>query len=389
MFALKAKKMVTPLRIVEDAVLVIDGEKIRFAGAAVNVPVPEGIEVLDLGDKILCPGFIDIHHHGAAGARASGGVDAVKKIGQFLPSTGCTAWLPTVNAKEHCVEIVKVMKSGGTGGADIPGIHMEGPFLAPKALEGRPEVDAHLLKPDVRALNSIQEAAEGHVLLMGFGIEMPGSFDVIREAGRIGILPAVAHTKGDYELFMRAVDAGIRHATHIYNVMTRMHHRKPGIVGGILTCDEITGELIGDGLHVHPAALDIAIRCKGTDKVALITDQSELAGMPDGRYQRPNGVFVIKKDGICRMEGFDESVDNTMAGSSLTIDFDLRTLVNKVGLKLHEAVKMASLTPARIVRIDKTKGSLEPLKDADIAVLNPDLTVEATYVKGQRRFSRQ
>lgn len=387
-FALKAKKLVTPLRVIDDGVVVVDGQKIKFVGSSANVQVPEGVEVTDLGDQILAPGFVDIHHHGAVGERASNGAAAVKKIGAFLPSTGCTSWLPTVNMPEHCQGVVQAMKEG-TGGADIPGIHMEGPFLEPKNLPGKPEADAHLLKPDIKFLEQIQAAAEGHVLLMGVGLTMEGSLDLIRALRGMGIVPSVAHTKTGYEGFMKAVDAGLKHATHIYNVMTGMHHRRPGVVGGVLTCDDVTGELIGDGFHVHPAAMDVVIRCKGVDKVALITDQSELAGMPDGRYLRPNGVAIIKKDGICRMEGFDEKQDNTMAGSTCTIDHNVRTMVNKVHMPLHDVLRMASLTPATIVGIAKNKGSLEPGKDADIVVLGSDLTVRETYVLGRKRFERK
>jgi len=386
MFALKAKKLVTPLRVIENGVIVVDGETIKYVGSEQNVTVPEGVQVQDLGDKILAPGFIDIHHHGAVGERASNGPEALTKIGLFLPSTGCTSWLPTVNAAEHCRDIVHLVKSGGTGGADIPGIHMEGPFLEPKDLPGSPEVDAHLAKPSVKLLEQIQEAAEGTVLLMGCGILMDGALDLIRAIRGMGIVPSIAHSKANYDQFMRAVDAGIRHATHIYNVMTRMHHRKPGIVGGVLTCDDVTGEIIGDSYHVHPAAINALMRCKGPGRVALITDQSELAGMPDGRYLGPNGVAIIKKDGICRMEGFDESTDNTMAGSTCTIDHNISIMVRRVGLSLKDACMMASLTPASIVGIAKTKGSLEPGKDADMVVMGPDLAVVATYVRGQRRF---
>ncbi|HHW27664.1 MAG TPA: N-acetylglucosamine-6-phosphate deacetylase [Firmicutes bacterium] len=386
MFALKAKTLVTPYRVIEDGVVVVDGEQIKYVGSSQNVCIPEGCEVTDLGDKILAPGCIDIHHHGAVGCRAWT-AEGVKKIGAFLPSTGCTSWLPTVNDAEHCRQIMQA-KREGTGGADIAGIHMEGPFLAPKNLPGKPEVDAHLRKPDLKLLEQIQEAAEGNVLLMGVGIEVEGALELIRGMRRLGIVPSVAHTKTDYATFMKAVDAGLRHATHLYNVMTGLHHRRPNVVGGVLTCDEVTTELIGDGFHVHPVAMDIAIRCKGVGKIALITDQSELAGLPDGRYERPNGVAIIKKDGICRMEGFDEKTDNTMAGSSLTIDHNVRTMVNKVGLSLKEVFTMAALTPATIVGINKTKGSLEPGKDADIVVWSKDLVVEAAYVKGQKRYSR-
>ena len=388
MFVLKGKKVVTPLRVIDDGVVIVDGQRLWAVGPSGNMVIPEGVEVVDWGDSILAPGFIDIHHHGAVGERATGGAEAVKKIGRFLPSTGCTSWLPTVGLEEHCPGVVQAMKEG-TNGADILGIHMEGPFLEPKGLPGRPEADSQLRPPDPHLLERIQEAAEGHVLIMGFGVRMEGALELIRLARQMGIVPAVAHTKATYEELMRAVDAGLKHATHIYNVMTPMHHRRPGVVGGALTCDQLTGELIGDGLHVHPVAMDVVIRCKGVDKVALITDQSELAGMPDGRYVRPNGVVVIKKNGICRMEGFDETQDNTMAGSTCTMDQDVRTLVDRVHLKLEDAIRMATLTPATIAGAENRKGSLEPGKDADIVVLGRDLSVQATYVRGRVSYRRE
>lgn len=386
-YALLAKTLVTPLRVIEDGVVLVEDGKISRVGSHKNVAV-EGVSVLDLGDSILAPGFIDIHHHGAAGHQAAEGAEAVRAIGKFLPSTGCTAWLPTVNAIPHCQGIVQAMKAG-TEGADIAGIDMEGPFQAPKNLPGHPEVDAHLRKPDVNLLNAIQAAAEGNVRIMGVGIELDGALDLIRAMRGLNIVPSVAHTKTTYERFMEAVDAGLAHATHLYNVMTGMHHRRPGVVGGILTCNAVTTELIGDGVHVHPAAMDVAIRCKGVGRIALITDESPLAGLPDGRYERPNGPAIIKKNGVCRMEGFEEGQDNTMLGSSFTIDHNLRTLVNKVGLPLADALQMASLTPAKIAGISKAKGSLEPGKDADIVVLDRDLTVRMTFVRGVKRFARE
>jgi N-acetylglucosamine-6-phosphate deacetylase len=385
-FALRAKMVVTPLRVIDDGVVVVEDGKIREARKAEGLVLGSDYPVLDLGDKILAPGFIDIHHHGAAGERASNGPEAVRKIAQFLPSKGCTAWLPTVNALEHCIGIVQAMK-GDTGGADIAGIDMEGPFQAPKDLPGRPEVDAHLRKPDIKLLEAIQEAAEGNVRIMGVGIELDGALELIRHMRRLGIVPSVAHTKTGYERFMEAVDAGLSHATHLYNVMTGMHHRRPNVVGGILTCDAVTTELIGDGVHVHPAALKVAVKCKGVDKIALITDQSWLAGVPDGRYERPDGPALIKKDGVCRMEGFEEGQDNTMLGSIHTIDHNVRNMVNVVGLSLQQVFQMTSSTPARIAGL-KNKGSLEVGKDADIVVLSRDLEVESTYVRGVKRFDR-
>ncbi|MEX0974706.1 MAG: N-acetylglucosamine-6-phosphate deacetylase [Bacillota bacterium] len=384
-FALKSRKVLTPQNVIEDGIVVVEDEKIKYVGRQSNIPVPEGAEVFDVGQDAVVPGFIDLHHHGALKVLASGSADDVQKISGFLPSSGCTSWLPTVNQKHLVRGIVEAYKAG-TVGADIAGIHMEGPFLAPVELPGASAQDAHLKKPDIRLLHEIQEEADGLVRLVGVGIEMDGALELIREIRRLGMMASVAHTKTTYERFLEAVDAGIGHVTHAYNNMPGMHHRKPGVVGGVLTCDQVTAELISDGFHVHAPAMDVLIRCKGTDRVAVITDSSALAGVPDGRYVRPNGVAVIKKNGIARLEGFDETQDNTMAGSVWTIDHNLRTLVEKVGVSFKDAVKMASLVPARIVGIDRRKGSLECGKDADIAVVDEKFNVKMTFVRGRKVY---
>ena len=160
--------------------------------------------------------------------------------------------------------------------------------------------------------------------------------------------------------FARAIEAGYHHATHLYNVMTGLHHRRPGIVGGFLTHDGTTCELICDGLHVHPWALDIAIRCKGPDRIAMITDLS-LAGAPEGDYPAGTvfpGVEIVVKDGIARVKGSNPMQDNTMAGSTMLQNVGVRNVL-KLGYSLPIAFRMASLTPARIMDVDKQKGSLE------------------------------
>lgn len=386
-FAIKSKRVFTPQNFIENGIVVVEDQKITYVGRQANFRVPEAMPVVDAGEDSVVPGFIDLHHHGALGVLASGSADDVQKISAFLPASGCTSWLPTVGEKHLVRGIVEAYKAG-TVGADIAGIHMEGPFLAPVDLPGASEQDAHLKRPDVRLLNEILEEAEGLVRLVGVGIEMPGALELIREIRRLGVMASVAHTKTTYERFLEAVDAGIGHVTHAYNNMTGMHHRKPGVVGGVLTCDQVTAEVISDGFHVHPPAIDVLIRCKGTDRVAVITDSSSLAGMPDGRYVKPNGVAVIKKGGIARLEGFDETKDNTMAGSVWTIDHNLRTLAEKVGVSFRDAVKMASLVPARIAGIDRSKGSLECGKDADIAVVDDKFNVKMTFVRGRKAYER-
>jgi len=383
--AIKTHRLITPVQDLRDAVILIEGKEIASVGSQSNIPIPDSAKVIDVGDKIVAPGFIDLHHHGAVGVLAADGAEAVKKIGQHLVKTGITAWLPTVNTLDSLEGIVTA-KENGTGGAAIIGIHMEGPFLAPKGIPGFEAVDKGLREPSIREFMQFVEVAEGNLKLMGIAPELDGALELVREMRRVGVVPAVAHTKATYEQFMMAVEAGIRHTTHTYNVMTGMHHRKPGVVGGVLTCDQATAELIADGYHVSPVAMDILVRCKGVDKVALISDNVPLAGMPDGAYEM-FGRRVVKRDGISRLEGSTPGMDGTMAGSEWPLNHGIHNLIDLVGISLPNAIRMATLTPATIIGADSYKGSIEPGKDADLVVIDEKMQVHLTMVEGEVVFS--
>jgi N-acetylglucosamine-6-phosphate deacetylase len=167
--------------------------------------------------------------------------------------------------------------------------------------------------------------------------------------------------------------------------MTGLHHRKPGAVGGALTCDQVSAELIADGYHVSPPAMDILIRCKGPDQVAVITDNVPLAGLPDGTYPMYGGT-VVKRNGISRLQGSTSDMDGTMAGSEWPLNHNVHNLVNLVGITLPNAIRMATLTPATIIGLDALKGSIEPGKDADVAVIDEAIQVYLTMVRGQIVF---
>jgi N-acetylglucosamine-6-phosphate deacetylase len=382
--AIKTHRLITPVQDLRDAVILIEGKEIASVGSQSNISIPDSAKVIDVGDRIVAPGFIDLHHHGAVGVLAADGAEATKKIGQHLVKTGTTAWLPTVNTLDSLKGIVTA-KEDGTGGAAIIGIHMEGPFLAPKGIPGFEVVDKGLRGPSIREFTQFVEAAEGNLKLMGIAPELDGALELVREMRRVGVVPAVAHTKATYEQFMMAVEAGVRHTTHTYNVMTGMHHRKPGVVGGVLTCDQVTAELIADGYHVSPVAMDILVRCKGVDKVALISDNVPLAGMPDGTYEM-FGRRVIKRDGISRLVGSTPGMDGTMAGSEWPLNHGIHNLIDLVGISLPNAIRMATLTPATIIGADSYKGSIEPGKDADLVVIDEKMQVHLTVVEGEVVF---
>jgi len=374
-----ARTAVTPTEVLSDPVVVVRGGKIIEVARRGAFELPADAELLDLGDLTLVPGFVDIHIHGALGSRADESPEAVLKMSEFVSKHGTTAFLPTVNSLKGVNNVVaaqQILAGSLPRGAGIVGIHMEGPFLAPKNLPGAGQVDAHLLPPDLGYLRECWEASAGLLKIMGVGIELDGAIPLIKALRDYGIVPAVAHTKATYEAFRAAVLAGVRHATHLYNVMTGMHHRAPGVVGGVLSSDQVTAELIGDGFHVHPAAMEVALRCKGPERLALITDMTQFAGLPDGEYGH-----VTVKDGIARLKGFDASRDNTIAGSVWPIEVGLKNVL-ALGHRLKDAVRMTTLTPATIAGLSAYKGSIEPGKDADLVALNDAVDVVMTMVRG-------
>lgn len=378
-WAVKAKRVLTPQRELTDTAVIIDGTQIGAVLPASNLPA-EGLQIVDVGDCYLVPGFLDIHHHGAVGVRAEQGADAVKKISEYLPRTGTTSWLPTVNSKAG-IEAVVTARRSGLPGADAVGIHMEGPYLAPKGLPGE---EAEIPHVDKAEIDEFLAASEGLLRLVGVAPELPGALEGIKHLYEHGVVVAAAHTKISYEELMAAIDHGLRHVTHIYNVMSGFHHRRPGMVGGVLATDELTGELIADGYHVHPVAMEILIRCKGVSRIALITDNTAYAGMPDGDY----GEFV-KRDGVVRRAGFDAGTVHTLAGSVWPMDHNLRTLLSQVNITLRDAITMATLTPARIVGVDDAKGSIAPGRDADLTVLDSNLVPAMTVVRGRVVYLRE
>jgi N-acetylglucosamine-6-phosphate deacetylase len=373
--AVVASRVITPLEELQPGVVLVAGGKIMAVGRAGNVTIPAGAEVVDVGPHTIAPGFVDLHIHGALGKLAGESAASALSIARYLPSTGTTSWLPTVSGLQSIGHVVEAMKTQQEG-ASIAGIHMEGPYLAPKELPHEGQVAPPV--PTVAELEGLLAAGSGSIRLMGIAPELGNSHAVIAAMRRAGVVPAVAHSKADYDTFMRAVEVGVRHATHAYNVMTGMHHRRPGIVGGVLTCDQITAELIADGYHVHPVAMEVLIRCKGPARVALITDSSRYQGLPDGDYGR-----VTKKDGIVRQKGYDSTVDHTMAGSVWPLNKGVANVVRLVGMRLRDAVRMASLTPALIAGLAATKGSIEPGKDADLIAIDESIEVHWAMVGGK------
>jgi N-acetylglucosamine-6-phosphate deacetylase len=256
--------------------------------------------------------------------------------------------------------------------AEILGIHLEGPFISPARRGVHPP--SAIARPSVEILGKFSKAADGFVKILTLAPELPGAMELIESAVAAGAVAAMGHTDADYEQARAAIRAGARHAVHTYNAMRPFSHRDPGILGAIMTDPEVTAEIIADGVHVAAAAIQVLIGAKGFDTVLLVSDGMAATGMRDGNY-RLGDFEVSVKDGVAR------NSEGKLAGSTLTLDRALRNLVG-LGVPLIEAVRMATLLPARRLSMAGKKGVIAAGADADLVALTPDLRVQWVMTRG-------
>jgi len=382
--AIKNGKIVTPMDVIDDGVILVKNSKIEAVGEKDKVTIPSDALAIDARGRIITPGFIDIHIHGGGGSDVmDGSYDSLNKISMFEARHGTTGFLPTpyTDSQERLLASVKATETAmkrGTSGGEILGIHLEGPYINIERKGGQPA--EYIRKPDLEELRLLLEASNNNVKMITLAPEVEGGLGFVRRIVQHGIVASIGHSNATYDEALRAVDAGVGHACHAYNAMREFHHREPGVVGAVLSCDELTAELIADGIHVHPAAMKILVKCKGTDRIILVTDAVVGTGM-EGRYKLGGrNVVVTKKD--------SRFLDGSLAGSVLTMDSAVRNIVESVGVSLQDAVKMATVNPAKKIGVYDRKGSLEAGKDADITIVDDQLNVYMTMVMGKILYER-
>jgi len=383
--AIYAGAILTPHEELRDCVLLVEDGKIIGLGPRDEVRVPADAVHYPAGDKIVVPGFVDIHVHGAGGHDVmEANARALDRITSTLARYGTTSMLATTvtaPVEETCHSLQGIaryirnhekMGESTRPAAEILGIHLEGPFIN-KARRGVHPPDA-IARPSAEALAQFREAADGLVKILTIAPELPGALELIASAVAEGVVVAVGHTDADYEQTRAAFSAGARHAVHFFNAMRPFTHRDPGVIGAVLTEPEMTAEVIADGVHVSGPAIQVLIGTKGFHTVLLASDGTSATGMPDGNY-RLGTMEVSVKGGVCR------NSEGKLAGSTLTLDRALRYLV-ELGVPFIEAVRMATVLPARRIGLAGKKGILAIGADADLVVLTQDLRVDAVMTRG-------
>ncbi|TET20476.1 N-acetylglucosamine-6-phosphate deacetylase [Candidatus Bathyarchaeota archaeon] len=377
---IKNGTVITPSKMIKNGVVVFKDERIITVGQEKDVETPKEAKVIDASGGIVAPGFIDIHIHGGKGTDVmDASYKAINKLARFKASHGTTAFLATTISAAHndllnAAKTVKVSIKKGTDGAEVLGIHLEGPYINPKKCGGQDS--KYIRPPSTDEFREILKASNYAVRLVTLAPEVEGAKKLIVELRNFGITASIGHSNATYSEVVDAIKHGISHAAHTFNRMRGFDHREPGVVGTVLIHDELTAELICDYVHVHPAAMKLLTKVKGSSGVVLVTDAIRAAGMPDGKYKLGKRNVIVK-NGVSRLES------GGLAGSTLTMNKAVRNMVNLVGASLQEAVSMATINPAKVVGVDNRKGSLEQGKDADFVILDRELNVCSTIVRGK------
>lgn len=375
--------LITPYQIFHGYSVVIEQDKIIKISIENNIEIEDIDLVIDGKGNFLVPGFIDIHNHGNMGHDIMDSrEEAIDSIGRFHLENGVTSYLGTVITSSYenmsnAIRNIVNYKNKEELSQQI-GIHLEGPFFAMEKKGAQP--GKYIKNPDIEEIKRIIDISEGHLKMVSIAPETPGALDIISYLKSEGITVALAHSNANFEEAQTGINYGATVATHMYNGMREFGHREPGIIGATLLDERVYCEIIYDRIHLHDAALEIALKMKGVDKIVLISDSMMAAGLSDGDYEL-GGQKVIVKNSIARLE------TGNLAGSTLNLRDAVYNIIHYLNIPIEDAIRMASLSPARAIGIDKYKGSIEVGKDADVILIDKDINILGTMVMGKWKAS--
>jgi N-acetylglucosamine-6-phosphate deacetylase len=390
---LRGARVVTPARVLERAdVHLEDGRVARVSEVTEGYAKTEGegrdaAATLDLSGLTLYPGFVDAHIHGSAGVDLMEATpDGLHRVASFLASNGITAWVPTLvpgSPEEYrraigAVEELMRSQDERPAAARAVGVHYEGPFVNERQC-GALHTEFFRTYDEPSKLDELPTlAARGAAHLMTLAPEVGGGVELVKELAARGWVVSIGHTRADLETLNAARDAGARHMTHFLNAMSPLHQREPGPVGWGLMRDDVTVDLIADGVHSHPLTLSLVLRCKTTAGVSLISDAVAPAGLGDGDYRLWGETIRVR-------EGRTSNARGDIAGSVITM-LDAARMMGSLGLSEPDVARVASLNPARLLGLSKTIGSIEEGKRADLTALDSAGRVRLTLVGGRIAF---
>lgn len=360
---------------IETGSVLIEKNKIK----EINPTAPIDTDIIDAKGLYLSPGFIDVHIHGAGGSDTMDGTkESINTIAKTIAAFGTTSFLPTtmtcsINDIKKAIEAVAEAKAAGTDGANVLGVHLEGPFISPSMIGA--QNPNFIQTPSVDTFKEMVGEHLDSITSITIAPEVEGAKELIEYLSHLGIVISIGHSKATYKQALEGIKLGIGHSTHLYNAMTPLHHREPGIVGAIFDTD-ITTETISDGIHISYPSLRVAYKQKGTDKVLLVTDAMMACGMPEGKYAL-GGQDVYVKDGAARLK------EGNLAGSILTLDKAIRNVYKNSNYELYNVVKMATYNGAKHCKVADKKGLIKEGYDADLVLFDDDINIEKVIIGGK------
>jgi N-acetylglucosamine-6-phosphate deacetylase len=379
---LHTARALTPTAEIPDAGILIRDGVIDAIGPREGLSLPPGAEEISAAQQTAIPGFVDVHIHGAGGHDVMEGTDeALDGVARMLASHGTTSFVATTvtaspddicRSVEGIARFITVQHETDTARAEVLGVHFEGPFINSARRGVHPKEWIQL--PSAEMLERFLQAAAGNARILTIAPELLGAAPCIDAAHKAGLVVGMGHTDATYEQARAAIARGVHHAVHVYNAMRPFSHRDSGVIGAVLTSQEVTAELIADGVHVGEAAMRILLQAKGAGCVILVSDGISATGMPDGKYML--GKFEVTVAG-----GVARGPEGNLAGSTLTLDRALRNVV-EMGWPLADTVRMLTANPAKLLGIEFKKGALRTGADADIVLLDEGLQVTKVWARG-------
>jgi len=351
----------------------------RIERIAPEIETAADTKTLDAEGRYVAAGFIDLHIQGAGGADVlDGSSEALETIARTCARFGTTGFLATTvyrpGGDNSHLRAAAEGVGKDLGGARLLGIHIEGPFInAEKKGMIHPKC---ICAPSMKVLGEIREALHGTLRMMTIAPELEGACELARSLAAEGVVPSFGHSAADYEQTLQGFEAGINHVTHLFNAMAPIHHRAPGPLPAIFETQNVTAQVIADGVHLHPRIIQLAFELLGEDRAAVITDGMQAMGLPEGKYVY-NGMEYEARDGAAKY------FDGTLIGTTLGLNQIVERLMKFTGCSVEAAVKTATGNPARVLGMEDRFGTVEAGKSADLVVLEEDFSVHATIVGGK------